>query len=1066
MQALGLPQPPPSRHGSSEAGGNKGGNRLLELEALLVDKISGRGSTLPKALTKVVKQFDSDGSGELSYDELSRALRCFLPGIDQEEVLALAKGYDADGGGTISVDELTRRMAKVELMTKGSQPLPLPAAARGAREAAARSVRSESVISKVLPPRADSLSFDERIRQYATFLRRRLGRMGTKSRPADRLAHHLSDMELRRGREALRGALASAPGAASGSRLNQADFRNALRSLREPGCPDLSDADIALLWESCDGGDPKIFTDIVFGPRSKSTSGRGSKVGSADEGEIRLRYRKCKTVVSPPSTLDVQAALTRSSRLPNAFLTLDHVHGFGTGTEAGPNLFCSEGRLFYSIAAVVVAAEVDTGRQSHLTCHSDDISALCLSGDGQWGASGQVGRRPSVMVWSTARCGASWDRLYEVGAGFFERAVSAIALNSDGSLLAAVGCDDRHSLGVWDLSSSRRGPQLIAQAPAQNGPPRQVSELAWAPGLLSGRSSAQNGHRTLSEALVSVGKSRHIKVWGLDRAAGTLRSQSSNVFGNKTPLPKRINCVAWIPSSAALEEAFVVGGDNGVLYVFKEGKCIQHVEHGSGCSISRLAFLSSSGGSRCVLLSSGSDGRVKHWIMDSNLCLRPESLVEVPTGADQLRGENAQKRQSESLTAHPEARVPGSSLFPEKPKEQSGSRRSLAASTTKKPGSMKADLAVHCSKSSLSSRSVYVGTSRGEMWAFENGSSAPRQLGTGHAGAVAGLATHRTRTSRYATAGEDGFLILWDAKTMGRGHREISRIRLDAPGRSVSFSPDGRLLAVGMKRGAAAVYAVEDEGGRLRKLRAFRRCREDLDDLKFSPDGSALAIASHDNFIDIYDITLERRGEDGGGIAMRHRARCRGHSSYVTHIDWSMDGALLQSNCGAYEVLYWDAKTGKQLRSTRDNIESNALWDEWTCVLGFPVMGIWDRCSDGTDVNALHRSSDGRFVVTADDKGSVNLFNCPCIAAEAPRRQYQGHSSHVSNIRFTAGDSWVLSCGGGDRAIFCWRVHRRPPPASTSSSSAEADEQQGRPHHNQRPATKDVAPHLIRPAWA
>lgn len=41
--------------------------------------------------------------------------------------------------------------------------------------------------------------------------------------------------------------------------------------------------------------------------------------------------------------------------------------------------------------------------------------------------------------------------------------------------------------------------------------------------------------------------------------------------------------------------------------------------------------------------------------------------------------------------------------------------------------------------------------------------------------------------------------------------------------------------------------------------------------------------------------------------------RCSGHSSYITHIDWSLDGRLIQSNCGAYELLYFDAQTGKQV---------------------------------------------------------------------------------------------------------------------------------------------------------
>jgi hypothetical protein len=49
--------------------------------------------------------------------------------------------------------------------------------------------------------------------------------------------------------------------------------------------------------------------------------------------------------------------------------------------------------------------------------------------------------------------------------------------------------------------------------------------------------------------------------------------------------------------------------------------------------------------------------------------------------------------------------------------------------------------------------------------------------------------------------------------------------------------------------------------------------------------------------------------------------------------------------------MYWDVKSGSLLRSTRDTVEADTDWATWNCVLGFPVMGIWPRDTDGTDVN-------------------------------------------------------------------------------------------------------------------
>jgi hypothetical protein len=55
--------------------------------------------------------------------------------------------------------------------------------------------------------------------------------------------------------------------------------------------------------------------------------------------------------------------------------------------------------------------------------------------------------------------------------------------------------------------------------------------------------------------------------------------------------------------------------------------------------------------------------------------------------------------------------------------------------------------------------------------------------------------------------------------------------------------------------------------------------------------------------------------------------KCEGHSSYITHIDWSVDSRVLMSNCGAYDLLHFDPRSGRKLKKA----QNDTIWDTWTC---------------------------------------------------------------------------------------------------------------------------------------
>lgn len=103
-------------------------------------------------------------------------------------------------------------------------------------------------------------------------------------------------------------------------------------------------------------------------------------------------------------------------------------------------------------------------------------------------------------------------------------------------------------------------------------------------------------------------------------------------------------------------------------------------------------------------------------------------------------------------------------------------------------------------------------------------------------------------------------------------------------------------------------------------------------------------------------------------------------------------------------------------------------------MLGWPVQGIFPPCSDGTDINSVDRTKDGTILATGDDFGMIKLFRFPNFK-KSSYNKFNGHSSHVTNVRFTVHDDFLISIGGNDKSIFQWKHE------SSKTSSAHIDEE-------------------------
>uniref|UniRef100_A0A3B3BP75 EML-like second beta-propeller domain-containing protein n=1 Tax=Oryzias melastigma TaxID=30732 RepID=A0A3B3BP75_ORYME len=240
-------------------------------------------------------------------------------------------------------------------------------------------------------------------------------------------------------------------------------------------------------------------------------------------------------------------------------------------------------------------------------------------------------------------------------------------------------------------------------------------------------------------------------------------------------------------------------------------------------------------------------------------------------------------------------------------------------------------------------------------------------------GEVWGLAAHPLLPV-CATVSDDKTLRIWE---LSSNHRMVAVRKLKKGGRCCAFSPDGKALAVGLNDGSFLVVNADT----LEDMVTFHHRRDLISDIRFSQDvGKYLAVASHDSFVDIYNVLTSKRV----GV-------CKAAGSYITHIDWDARGV---SVCDQFEKLDWST---------------------WTSVLGPTCEGIWPALSF---VNAASLSKDRKLLATGDDFGFLKLFGFPSRFAKF--KKYVGHSTNVTNVRWSNDDSVLLSVGGGDTAGFLW----------------------------------------------
>ena len=164
---------------------------------------------------------------------------------------------------------------------------------------------------------------------------------------------------------------------------------------------------------------------------------------------------------------------------------------------------------------------------------------------------------------------------------------------------------------------------------------------------------------------------------------------------------------------------------------------------------------------------------------------------------------------------------------------------------------------------------------------------------------------------------DTGLVQLWDAAS----GRELHKWTVARPAR-ITFSPDGRTLAMGgtdyfLPAGVSerTFHAWDTATGQDQPFRATQPAR--VFSVTFSPDGRMLAWGDGAGYVTLWDVA-----------AGQVRRRMRGQHSYIQSLSFSPDGKTLASASADTTVLVWDV-TGRSPSAPAGRPSAERLQHLW-----------------------------------------------------------------------------------------------------------------------------------------
>ncbi|EFE79217.1 protein kinase [Streptomyces filamentosus] len=265
------------------------------------------------------------------------------------------------------------------------------------------------------------------------------------------------------------------------------------------------------------------------------------------------------------------------------------------------------------------------------------------------------------------------------------------------------------------------------------------------------------------------------------------------------------------------------------------------------------------------------------------------------------------------------------------------------------------------------------------------------------------------------TSGSDRTARLWDLDSGacirvldGHSHHTVASVRLSA---------DGRYVLTGCQDGTVRLWRAAD-GACLRVLDGHLH---GVLWLGFSPDGRSALVGAGGNMVRLWDL------ESARAPMTLEAARGQADTAGAT------DGRRLVAHRGyaADSVQLWDLDSGEGLLTLRGHAEQLTSVclsaDQRTVLSGERTIRLWDTASGQClrvfdeqpgRANAVRLSADGRFAVSGHSDSLVRVWD---VGSGRCVRVLEGHRTSVVSVAWTPGGRFVLS-GEEDGTVQLWEL--------------------------------------------